>query len=103
MGEAFYLQSQNGNIYPTEPSEFECLREDVPSGISWASKALGSFEIERLFHHSRNYGFIGRSPDAVNIWIGDKRSVTSVHSGQYNLFHQFDKTAPTNHPNLRSL
>lgn len=25
--------------------------------------------------------FVGRSPDAVNIWIGDSRSVTSVHSG----------------------
>lgn len=25
--------------------------------------------------------FIGRDPDAVNIWIGNERSVTSIHSG----------------------
>ena len=27
--------------------------------------------------------FPGRTPDAVNLWIGDSRSVTSIHSGIY--------------------
>ncbi|KAF8517797.1 Clavaminate synthase-like protein [Gautieria morchelliformis] len=63
--EAFYLQSQNGNVYPTEPSEFELLRKDLPADISWASEALG------------------RSPEAVNIWIGNSKSVTSIHSDPY--------------------
>jgi len=63
--EIVYLQSQNGNLYPSEPSEFERLLSDVPRDISWVTEALG------------------RSPDAVNLWIGDDRSVTSVHSDPY--------------------
>ncbi|KAF8529033.1 cupin-like domain-containing protein [Hysterangium stoloniferum] len=67
--EIVYLQSQNGNLYPSEPSEFELLLPEVPRDISWATEALG------------------RSPDAVNLWIGDGRSVTSVHSDPYeNLY-----------------
>jgi len=72
-----YLQSQNGNIYTSryfdpsaeDPSEFEPLRKDIPSEVRWCSEALD------------------RSPDAVNLWIGDHRSVTSVHSGETNV-HQ---------------
>ncbi|EMD40707.1 hypothetical protein CERSUDRAFT_103086 [Gelatoporia subvermispora B] len=72
--EIYYLQSQNGNMYRSsyfdlhaenEPSEFEALREDVPSEISWCSEALD------------------RPPDAVNLWIGDGASVTSIHSDPY--------------------
>ncbi|KAF8621666.1 hypothetical protein AX15_007680 [Amanita polypyramis BW_CC] len=48
--EATYLQSQNGNLYtsnyftgdiPSDLTEFEPLRKDVPSEVSWCSKALG--------------------------------------------------------------
>ncbi|CAE6512785.1 unnamed protein product [Rhizoctonia solani] len=72
--EVYYLQSQNGNMYSA--ADFESgsdhasnselcpeLLSDVPREIPWASEALG------------------RTPDAVNIWIGGSRSVTSVHSG----------------------
>ncbi|KAF8165341.1 Clavaminate synthase-like protein, partial [Crassisporium funariophilum] len=69
-----YLQSQNGNLFPTasfdEPegvslSEFEPLTSDVLEEIPWCSKALG------------------QKPDAVNIWIGNERSTTSIHNDPY--------------------
>ena len=50
-GEVHYLQSQNGNLFTNryfdmssgsdDPSEFEPLREYVPSEIPWCSEALG--------------------------------------------------------------
>ncbi|KAJ7700096.1 Clavaminate synthase-like protein [Mycena rosella] len=70
--EIYYLQSQNGNVYSNrffegapDPSEFEALRPDIPSEIPWCSAAFG------------------RSPDAVNLWIGNHESVTSIHSDPY--------------------
>ena len=48
--EIHYLQSQNGNMFTShyfelnaddDPSEFEPLREDVPSEVHWCSEALG--------------------------------------------------------------
>ncbi|KAI9056508.1 Clavaminate synthase-like protein [Trametes sanguinea] len=72
--EVHYLQSQNGNLFSNryyelsgdeDPSEFEPLREYIPSEISWCSDALD------------------RNPDAVNLWIGDEKSVTSIHSDPY--------------------
>ncbi|KAG1866618.1 cupin-like domain-containing protein [Suillus subalutaceus] len=70
---ASYLQSQNGNIYSSrffespndDSSEFCALRDDVPSNIPWVTEALG------------------RNPDAVNIWIGNSKSITSIHSDPY--------------------
>ncbi|KAI9466852.1 cupin-like domain-containing protein [Lactarius psammicola] len=74
-----YLQSQNGNLFPgsyftSGDTESGCelvnLRGDVPAEIPWCSEALG------------------RCPDAVNLWIGDSRSVTSIHSDPYeNIYH----------------
>ncbi|KAJ7682797.1 cupin-like domain-containing protein [Mycena polygramma] len=68
----YYLQSQNGNVYSNrffegnpDPSEFQALRADIPSEIPWCTEAFG------------------RSPDAVNLWIGSHRSVTSIHSDPY--------------------
>jgi len=72
--EIHYLQSQNGNVYSNrffqngpleDSSEFASLRPDIPPEVSWCSEAFG------------------RSPDAVNLWIGDSRSVTSIHSDPY--------------------
>ncbi|KAF7352786.1 Jmjc domain-containing protein 7 [Mycena venus] len=70
--EIYYLQSQNGNVYSNQffegkpdPSEFESLRPDIPSEIPWCSEGLG------------------KSPDAVNLWIGSHNSVTSIHSDPY--------------------
>ncbi|KAL0070764.1 hypothetical protein AAF712_001985 [Marasmius tenuissimus] len=69
--ETHYLQSQNGNLYSSRfyeglnaLSEYEPLRDDVPSEVPWCSDALD------------------RTPDAVNLWIGDGGSVTSIHSGR---------------------
>ncbi|KAJ6539351.1 cupin-like domain-containing protein [Mycena capillaripes] len=70
--EIYYLQSQNGNVYSNrffegtpDPSEFEALRADIPSEIPWCSEAFG------------------RAPDAVNLWIGSHKSVTSIHNDPY--------------------
>ncbi|KAH8830899.1 cupin-like domain-containing protein [Flagelloscypha sp. PMI_526] len=74
-----YLQSQNGNVYSAmyfsdgpeaSPSEFESLREDIPSDVPWCSEALDSM------------------PDAVNLWIGDDKSVTTIHSDPYENIYQ---------------
>ncbi|KAG1806803.1 cupin-like domain-containing protein [Suillus plorans] len=70
---ASYLQSQNGNMYSSrffespndDSSEFGALRGDVPSNIPWVTEALG------------------RNPDAVNLWIGNSKSITSIHSDPY--------------------
>ncbi|KAF9075806.1 Clavaminate synthase-like protein [Rhodocollybia butyracea] len=68
----YYLQSQNGNVYSTrffegqdDPSEFEALRLYIPSEVKWCTEALD------------------RAPDAVNLWIGDGSSVSSIHSDPY--------------------
>ncbi|EIW76115.1 Clavaminate synthase-like protein [Coniophora puteana RWD-64-598 SS2] len=71
--EVLYLQSQNGNLYTNSyfeggvsaDCEFETLRPDVPAEVPWCSDALD------------------KPPDAVNLWIGDGRSVTSVHCDPY--------------------
>ncbi|KAF8314761.1 Clavaminate synthase-like protein [Clavulina sp. PMI_390] len=68
--EICYLQSQNGNLFtPKDPShctnEFIPIRDDVPADIAWATEALA------------------QPPDAVNVWIGDERSRTSIHSDPY--------------------
>ena len=53
--EVCYIQKQNSNL----TDEFKDLLEDVDSEIFWASEAFG------------------KSPDAVNFWMGDHRAVTS--------------------------
>ncbi|KAJ3857401.1 Clavaminate synthase-like protein [Lentinula lateritia] len=62
--ETYYLQSQNGNVYSSgyDSSEFEPLRQDIPSHVAWCTEALG------------------KSPEAVNVWIGDGGSISSIHS-----------------------
>ncbi|VDC07316.1 unnamed protein product [Peniophora sp. CBMAI 1063] len=78
QSEALYLQSQNGNLYLDAYSnqsaeglpELAPLRPDVPYEVPWCSEALG------------------RQPDAVNLWIGGYRSVTSIHCDPYeNVYH----------------
>jgi len=52
---------QNGNF----SLEFETLWDDIDlEGLPWASEALGL------------------QPDVVNFWLGDSRSVTSLHKGR---------------------
>ncbi|XP_065195925.1 bifunctional peptidase and (3S)-lysyl hydroxylase Jmjd7-like [Sycon ciliatum] len=60
-----YLQRQNSNFM----EDFAELWKDTDLDIAWASKAFGA------------------QPDAVNLWIGDERAVTSMHKDHYeNLY-----------------
>ena len=62
----YYLQSQDSNL-TTVPS-LAPLLSDLPSNLPFAKTVLGE-------------------PDARNIWIGDDRSVTSLHRDPYeNLY-----------------
>ncbi|XP_018087752.1 bifunctional peptidase and (3S)-lysyl hydroxylase Jmjd7 [Xenopus laevis] len=61
----FYIQKQCSNL--TE--EFPELVEDVENHIPWMSEALG------------------KSPDAVNFWLGESAAITSLHKDHYeNLY-----------------
>jgi hypothetical protein len=63
---AYYIQSQNDNIN----SSFQDLLGDIPKEISFASVALG------------------KPPDAVNFWMGNSQSTTSLHRDPYeNIYH----------------
>ncbi|BGP15044.1 hypothetical protein JCM10213v2_002999 [Rhodosporidiobolus nylandii] len=58
----YYLQSQNGNL----AEEYSALREDVgDEGPEWAREVFGE------------------PPDVANIWIGGRRSKTSMHKDPY--------------------
>ncbi|CUA70088.1 hypothetical protein RSOLAG22IIIB_00434 [Rhizoctonia solani] len=62
------IQKSERDAFNEHASDSELSPEllaDVPREIPWASEALG------------------RTPDAVNVWIGGSRSVTSVHSDPY--------------------
>ncbi|KAE8587146.1 hypothetical protein XENTR_v10021878 [Xenopus tropicalis] len=61
----FYIQKQCSNL--TE--EFPELVEDVENHIPWMSETLG------------------KSPDAVNFWLGESAAITSLHKDHYeNLY-----------------
>ncbi|GAA6046352.1 hypothetical protein JCM3770_004878 [Rhodotorula araucariae] len=58
----FYLQSQNGNL----ADEYEALQDDVGrEGPAFAREVFG------------------QPPDVANIWIGGRRSKTSLHKDPY--------------------
>lgn len=62
-----YAQSQNDNMH----DEYQALFSDVPKDISWARIALQ------------------KDPDAVNFWLGNRRSVTALHKDNYeNVYAQ---------------
>lgn len=58
--EVHYLQSQNNNL---AEAAFQNIQSDVPKVVPWCE------------------GVFDKPPEAVNIWIGDGRSATSIHSG----------------------
>lgn len=61
----YYLQSQNSNLTSTSLMP---LLDDLPNNLPFAAPVLGA-------------------PEAINIWIGDDRSVTSTHRDPYeNLY-----------------
>lgn len=93
--QVYYLQSQNGNMYDSQffedgsgRTEYSPLRQDVPSEVPWCSEALG---IATLSNEAMDALTLttGKHPDAVNVWIGDSRSVTSIHSGKLILNHPY--------------
>ena len=65
-----------------DPSEFEALRVDIPKDVPWCTEALGE-QLNMRCKERISISLRGadHSPDAVNLWIGDGRSVTSIHSG----------------------
>jgi len=78
--EVLYLQSQNDNLH----QELEALLEEATTDVPFATEVFGT------------------TPDATNVWIGDERSVTSLHKDPYeNLYlvvqgtKTFDLLPPT--------
>lgn len=64
----YYLQSQNDNLRKDET--LLPFFERIPKEIDFVSSSLG------------------RSPDAVNLWIGNHSSTTTLHRDQYeNIYH----------------
>jgi jumonji domain-containing protein 7 len=71
--DVYYLSNRKIAIYtttailPLQTPRAGCkltdLRGDIPAEVPWCSEALGKY------------------PDAVNLWIVDSRSVTSIHIG----------------------
>jgi len=58
--DVYYIQKQNSNL----TDEWNDILHDVEE-ISWATEAFG------------------KSPDAINFWMGDSRAVTSTHKDPY--------------------
>lgn len=51
--------------------EYSSLYSDIAADIPWATESFGA------------------SPDAINLWIGNSRSVTSLHKDNYeNIYCQ---------------
>ncbi|KAK6908025.1 hypothetical protein I203_102026 [Kwoniella mangroviensis CBS 8507] len=74
-GGAYYLQSQDGNIYRSTPHpdgspELEVFQDHIQRDVEWMKEATGS------------------EAEAVNLWIGDRKSTTSLHHDPYeNIYH----------------
>ncbi|WWD18607.1 hypothetical protein CI109_103060 [Kwoniella shandongensis] len=72
---AYYLQSQDGNIYRSEPHpsglpELDMFQSYIARDVQWMKEAIGS------------------KAEAVNLWIGDSKSTTSLHHDPYeNIYH----------------
>ncbi|ODN81846.1 hypothetical protein, variant [Cryptococcus amylolentus CBS 6039] len=74
--EAYYLQSQDGNIYRDtphysgDPEDLNMFQEYIKRDVEWMK------------------GAVGRESEAVNLWIGDSRSTTSLHHDPFeNIYH----------------
>ena len=61
LDRVLYVQAQNDSLN----AEFPQLLKDIDKELPWASAAFGT------------------PPDAVNLWIGSHRSVTSFHRDHY--------------------
>ena len=72
-GNAVYLQSQNSNL----ASELLCLLPDVQASPYFASQTFGTILASCCEIQAKVIS--DTVPDAVNIWIGDGKSATSLH------------------------
>jgi jumonji domain-containing protein 7 len=61
-----YLSSQNDNLRV----QFEQLSSSIPETIYLAQDAFGQSE-----------------PEAVNLWIGDHRSISSLHKDHFEVVY----------------
>ena len=81
-----YLSSQNGNIRGANSdseSEYSPLLQDVGEGPAWAKEVFGQ---SGCWHDERGLmSDVGESAEATNLWIGDFRSVTSMHKVRKSL------------------
>lgn len=62
----FYLQNQNDNLR----REFQSLWDDIELEPQWIRGLLGQ-----------------KSPDAVNFWMGNSESMSSIHKDHYENFY----------------
>nr|ODN89836.1 hypothetical protein L204_06113 [Cryptococcus depauperatus CBS 7855] len=73
--EAFYLQSQDGNVYrnpprPSGPPDLSPFQDYIKAEVEWMEEA------------------VGKAAEAVNLWVGDRKSKTSLHHDPYeNIYH----------------
>jgi jumonji domain-containing protein 7 len=74
----YYVQKQNSNF----TSEFRFLHEDAGTEVSWASEAFG------------------KTPDAVNFWMGDERAVTSSKQLSPMDYEHEDKELPPSYEEI---
>jgi len=85
-GPVHYIQHQNSNF----STEFQQLWKDIDvNSLSWAQEAFGA------------------PPDAINFWMGDESSVTSLHKDHYENIYcviagekHFTLFPPTDYPIL---
>jgi jumonji domain-containing protein 7 len=84
-----YAQRQNDSLR----MEFESLKDDVPANLGWAKQLLGVED---------------GALDAVNLWVGGSRSVSSIHKDPYENFYAvikgkkiFTLLPPSAYPFLR--
>lgn len=72
--QVLYLQSQNDNLH----GELRDLLADATQDVPIASEVFG------------------QKPDVANVWIGDERSITSLHKGESYLFSRHSCCGATN-------
>lgn len=66
-----------------EDTELKALRPFVEQEIPVVSEALGMQSLQGYHASCTDWQIqTGSKPTAVNLWIGDKRSVTSLHKGK---------------------
>jgi len=75
-----YLSQQNDNLRQNMP---ELLR-DIQTTLPLATEAFGSNSNPLgLQVEEDEYGVVSGALEAVNLWIGDERSVSSIHKDHY--------------------